>query len=137
MTGTQTQMACERCGSVYFHEAEFAQYRGGMYSSGAGGEISQTSDLPQRIRICICGEPVPDPNIRRARRDAGSFSQCVALAKAHRAKQQPEALLHALLAELAGKKELAEAQERLANIELALQVLAAEVIKEVKGKSKA
>jgi hypothetical protein len=127
MTGTQMPMACERCGSVYFHEAEFAQYRGGLYSSGAGGDISQISDLPQRIRICICGEPMPDPSIRRTGNDARSFNQCVAQAKAHRARQQPAALLQELLAELAGKQELAVVQERMANIELALQVLTAEV----------
>ena len=75
---------------------------------------------------------MPEPNIRPSGPEARSFSQCVAAAKAHRAKQQPEALLQELLAELAGKKELAEAQERLANIELALQVLAAEAIKSKK-----
>ena len=99
----------------------------GNFSPGAGAEISQISDLPQRIRICICGEPMPDRSIRRIGPDAGSFNQCVAQAKAHRARQQPAALLQELLAELAGKQELAEAQERMANIELALQVLAAEV----------
>ena len=40
---------------------------------------------------------------------------------------QPAALLQELLTELDGKQELAEAQERMANIELALQVLTAEV----------
>jgi hypothetical protein len=128
MKRTQMTMACERCGSVYFHEAEFAQYRGGLYSSGAGGEISQISDLPQRIWICICGEPMPDPSIRRIGPDASSFNQCVAKAKAHRARQQPEALLQELLAELAAKKQLEEVQERLANIELALQAIAAEAM---------
>ena len=124
-----TQMACERCGSVYFHEAEFAQYRGGMYSWGAGGGLSPFTDLPQRIWICICGEPMPDPSIRRSGEDARSFNQCVEKAKAHRARQQPEALLQELLATLATKKELAEAQERLARIELALQVITLEAIK--------
>ncbi|HEV8491605.1 MAG TPA: hypothetical protein VGR76_05010, partial [Candidatus Angelobacter sp.] len=124
MKRTPMPMACERCGSLYFHEAEFAQYRGGLYSSGAGGEISQLTELPQRIWICICGEPVSDPSIRRTGADARSFNQCVAQAKAHRARQQPAALLKELLAELAGKQELAEAEERLANIELALQVIA-------------
>ena len=129
MKRTQTPVACERCGSVYFHEAEFAQYRGGMYSSGAGGELSQLTDVPQRIRICICGEPMPDPSIRRLGEDARSFNQCVEKAKAHRARQQPEALLQELLATLATKKELAEAQERLANIELAMQAITLEAIK--------
>jgi hypothetical protein len=129
---TQTPVACERCGSVYFHEAEFAQYRGGMYSWGAGGELSQVSDVPQRIRICVCGEPMPDTSIRRLGPDAHSFSQCVAAAKAHRARQQPEALLQELLTELAGKKELAEAQERLATIELALQEITAEATQSCK-----
>jgi hypothetical protein len=124
-----TQMACERCGSVYFHEAEFAQYRGGMYSWGAGGELSPFTELPQRIWICICGEPMPDPSKRRAGPDGRSFNQCVEKAKAHRARQQPEALLQELLATLATKKELAEAQERLANIELALKVITLEAIK--------
>ena len=129
MKRAQPPVACDRCGSVYFHEAEFAQYRGGMYSSGAGGELSQLSDVPQRIRICICGEPMPDPNMRRAGPDGRSFNQCVAKAKAHRARQQPEALLQELLATLATKKELAEAQERLARIELALQAITLEAIK--------
>jgi hypothetical protein len=129
MKRTQTPVTCGRCGSVYLHEAEFKQYRGGFSSSAAGGELSPVSDLPQRIFICICGEPMPDPGIRRIGKDASSFSQSVAAAKAHLARQQPEALLQELLAKLAPKKELAEAKERLANIELALKVIMAEAIK--------
>ena len=104
MKRKETPVACERCGSMYFQEAEFRQYRGGMYSSGAGGELSQLTDAP-------------------------SFNQCVEKAKAHRARQQPEALLQELLATLATKKELAEAQERLANIKLAMQAITLEAIK--------
>jgi hypothetical protein len=90
MKRTPTPVTCDRCGSVYLHEAEFKQYRGGFYSSGVGGEISPISHVPQRIWICICGEPVPDPSIRRAGQDARSFSQSVAAAKAYRARQRPE-----------------------------------------------
>jgi hypothetical protein len=128
MKKPQTPVKC-RCGSVYFHETEFREYRSGLSSSGVGGEISPLTNLPQRIRICICGEPKPDPSVRSASQDARSFSQSVAAAKAHRARQQPEALLQELLADLAPKKELAEAKERLANIELALKVILAEAIK--------
>lgn len=120
-----TPVACERCGSVYFQEAEFRQYREQLYSSGVGGGVSPVTDLPQGIRICICGEPMPDTGIRRMGSDARSFTMCVAAAKAHRARQQPAALLQELLAELATKEELAEAQERLGNLEKALQVITA------------
>ena len=123
MKHTQKPVTCDRCGSVYFQEAEFAQYRGGLYSAGVGGEISRVSDLPQPIWICLCGEPMPDPSLKRNGPDARSFSQSVAAAKAQLARQRPEALLQELLAELAPKKELAEAQERLAIIELALKVI--------------
>lgn len=127
MKRTQTLVTCDHCGSVYFHEAEFKEYRGEMYSSGVGGAICQLSDLPQRIRVCVCGEPVPDPSIRRAGPDARNFTQCVAQAKAHRARQRPAALLQELLGELAGKTELAATQERLANLEQALKVITAEM----------
>jgi hypothetical protein len=132
MKRTQTPLACDRCGSVYFQEAEFGQYRGGLYSSAPGGEISHLTDLPQRARICICGEPMPDTSIRPTGEDARSFAQSVAAAKAHRARQQPDALLQELLAELAAKKHLAEAQQRLAAIELALQAITAEAIESSK-----
>jgi hypothetical protein len=118
-----TPVACERCGSLYFYQAEFRQYREMLYSSGAVGGLS-VSAQSQQIRICICGEPRPDAG-QRSGEDAHSFEKCVVVAKALRAKQQPEALLQELLAELATKKELAEAQERLASLEQALQAITA------------
>ena len=121
-----TPVVCERCGSEYFYQAKFRQYREMLSSSGAGGGLSTVSDQSQPIRICICGEPMPEEGIRRAGDDARSFSRSVVAAKAHRAKQQPAALLQELLAELATKKELSEAQERLANLEQALQAITAE-----------
>jgi hypothetical protein len=126
MTQPPTSIACERCGSVYFHQAEFRQYREGLYSSAAGGGLSPVSDLPQLIRICICGEPLPDSGIRRLGDYARSFNQSVRAAKSHRAKQQPEALLEELQKALATRKELAETQQRLANLEKAILVITAE-----------
>jgi hypothetical protein len=134
MKPTVMPMPCERCGSVYFQEAEFRQYRGGMYSSGGGEGLSPVTELPQRICICICGEPMPDASIRRRGDDARSFTKWMAAAKAHRAKQEPEALLRELRAQLATKQELAETQERLANLEQALRVIAAEPAKARKRK---
>jgi hypothetical protein len=74
MTRPPTSIACERGGSVYFHQAEFRQYCEQLYSSAAGGGLSSSTDLPQLIRICICGEPLPDSGIRRAGDDARSFN---------------------------------------------------------------
>ena len=98
MKRKQTTVACERCGSVYFQEAELRQYRGGLYSSGVGGELSPISEMSQPLWICICGEPLPDASIRRVGEDARSFHKSVEAAKAHRARQRPEALLQELLA---------------------------------------
>ena len=126
MTPPPTPVACERCGPLYFCLADFRQYYMLYSSSAGGGGFSTISAQSQQLRICICGEPLPETGVRRSGDDARLFKACVAAAKAHRAKQQPEALLQELLAELALKKDLAEAQERLANLERALRAIMAQ-----------
>jgi hypothetical protein len=100
--------------------------RGEFSRNTAAGYIPRGRRGHQPDSICPSGAGShprrTDGSSTDARSDARSFNQCVAKAKAHRARQQPAALLKELLAELAGKRELAEAQVRLGRGELALRV---------------
>jgi hypothetical protein len=53
---------CPSCGSTWFREETFNQYRAETYSSRAGGELEVISEMPQTLRVCLCGAPLP-PNI--------------------------------------------------------------------------
>jgi hypothetical protein len=53
---------CDRCGSNWFQEVEYNQYKGATYSSAPGGEIEQINQMPMRIRVCLCGKPYR-PNV--------------------------------------------------------------------------
>lgn len=52
---------CPSCGSTWFREETFNQYRAETYSS-PGGELEVISEMPQTLRVCLCGAPLP-PNV--------------------------------------------------------------------------
>ncbi len=58
------QVCCEQCGSVYFAQSEFRQYR---YQYGAlpGGDLSPVTEDPIRVLVCICGNPMEQGTLRR------------------------------------------------------------------------
>jgi hypothetical protein len=53
---------CPSCGSTWFRDETFNQYRAETYSSRAGGELEVISEMPQTLRVCLCGAPLP-PNV--------------------------------------------------------------------------
>jgi len=53
---------CPSCGSTWFREETFNQYRKETYSSRAGGDLEVISEMPQTLRVCLCGRPL-SPNI--------------------------------------------------------------------------
>jgi hypothetical protein len=55
-------VVCPHCGSRWFREATFNQYSQGLYSSVPGGELATVSNMPQTLRICLCGQPL-NPNV--------------------------------------------------------------------------
>ena len=53
---------CPSCGSTWFREETFNQYRAETYSARAGGDLEVISEMPQTLRVCLCGRPL-SPNI--------------------------------------------------------------------------
>ncbi len=50
-------IVCTRCGSAFFREVEFNQYSDIAMGSGTGGDIRVISQMPQALRVCLCGFP--------------------------------------------------------------------------------
>jgi len=50
---------CPRCGSTWFAELNFQQYKANVYSYGPGGDLQVASVTSVPIRVCICGFPLP------------------------------------------------------------------------------
>ncbi len=79
-------IACPHCGSTWFAELTFNQYAKGLYSVGAGGDLSVISTMPHTVRFCLCGR-VDAPNLsgvrggRHASGEQQSFLE--SLRKAH------------------------------------------------------
>lgn len=53
---------CASCGSTWFEEITFNQFRAGTYSSTPGGSHEPLSPMPMTILRCLCGQPAV-PNI--------------------------------------------------------------------------
>jgi hypothetical protein len=87
MTGVDQQLCCEKCGSVYFQEAEFKEYYAGMYSATPGEELHPISGPQVPVRVCLCGHPMPrrapDRDIRQR------FQVSVKAALDFRSAQEP------------------------------------------------
>ena len=54
--------SCARCGSTWFREAVFNQYKANLYSAAPGGDLEVISEMPMTIKICLCGFPAV-PNV--------------------------------------------------------------------------
>jgi hypothetical protein len=88
--------ACERCGSTWFAEITFNQYRRGQYSASPGGGLETINVMPMPTLVCLCGFPVllgmggtrggPTPN-----KDLTSYDASVRAAQTHLLEvQQPQ-----------------------------------------------
>lgn len=53
---------CPQCGSTWFAELQFRQYKANVYSYGPGGDLQPVSPAPVPMRACLCGY-VLEPNI--------------------------------------------------------------------------
>ena len=52
-------MECPKCHGVHFQEAEFKQYHQGTSSANVGGELFAVIEHGPRVRVCLCGHPMP------------------------------------------------------------------------------
>jgi hypothetical protein len=48
---------CPKCGSTFFQEVEFRQYR--VHASAVPEGGLQPSDELRHMKMCMCGEPMP------------------------------------------------------------------------------
>src|SRR5436309_15487937 len=82
---------CPHCGSLWFQEVTFHKYSPTAYASA---ELEPKENMPQTIRVCLCGWPCkPSSQVRAGRTpndDIKSFLESVELA-AKRAYEGPQA----------------------------------------------
>jgi hypothetical protein len=120
----RNQLCCERCGSVYFVEAEFRQYRE-MSSSMPGGDLSPVTEASIRALICICGHPIPPGNLRgqsMSREDHASFHRSFEVARQYREVAQPQAIIGRLAESFAGREKYEKLAEQIAKLEAILRL---------------
>jgi len=106
-------VVCPRCGSLWFQEVTFHKYSSTAYASA---ELEPKENMPQTIRVCLCGWPCkPSAQVRAGRTpndDIKSFLESVELA-VKRAYEGPQATeLQKQIAKL--KEELRQALEHVA-----------------------
>ena len=123
MRGTMAtrDLQCEKCGSVFFQEAEFRQYRGSVYSSAPGGAMYalESENGPVRACVCLCGHPTLfRSGVRRAPAD---FRDSLVAALRRRATSAPEALQASLAEEFASTEGMAELKSKLARLQEIVQ----------------
>ena len=106
------QVRCEKCGSTYFVEAQFRQYRT-MPSSMPGGDLSPVTEDPIRMLVCMCGNPIPPGKLRKfsiPREQADNFDRSLNAARQFREVADPQAMMGRLSETFASR----EAHDRLA-----------------------
>ena len=85
-TAIDENTKCARCGSSWFLEGHFNQYRANVYGANPGADLSLSSTMSFPIRICLCGMPVAPnlggaiPSGRTIKENTQSFSVSVAAA---------------------------------------------------------
>lgn len=65
---------CPDCGSSWFAELQFQQYRANVYSYGPGGDLQVASPTSIPVRFCLCGR-VLEPNITTQGVGRGTLSR--------------------------------------------------------------
>ena len=118
-------LRCEKCGSEFFQEAEFRQYRGNAYSAAPGGAMYPLDGEggPARVCLCLCGHPIP--LLRRSIRSVpASFSESLTAALRCRAASDPAALEAKLKKAFSSAQEMAEWERKLAQLREVVQLCA-------------
>lgn len=110
---------CPRCGSNYFQEVEYRQYRKQMYSSAPGGNLSPVSELSFRALVCLCGHVIANHHSQWGARlpEGAAFYDSVTKAAACREARDPEKLQQALVSTYASRTDLENLLQRLGDIE--------------------
>ena len=127
LTERQAEAAvCDNCGSSWFCEVEFNQYRSGTYSSAPGGDLDVINPMPMRIRVCACGKPYR-PNVggafhggRTPNEQMGSFAGSLEKAIAAFESNSTEASV-AMVVQAALNQVLTPYEIRIAELEGLLQ----------------
>jgi hypothetical protein len=114
------QLQCEKCGSSYFVEGHFKQYRP-QYSASPGGDLSPLSENPVRALVCVCGHPIVPGRLRsQAPGDYKSFEKSLEAARQYRERTNPEAILRRIVELYATKSQHDELAERINKLETIL-----------------
>jgi nucleoid DNA-binding protein len=114
---------CEKCGSSYFVEGQFKQYRPG-HSTAPGGDISSLSEYPVKALVCLCGQPVPPGPRRRfgpgESENSKSFRKSFEAARQYREHTGPKAILLRVAGLYASLEQHDELAERIAKLQAIL-----------------
>src|SRR5947209_5977278 len=114
---------CPKCGSLHFHQAEFRRYRGEMYSSAPGGDLSAIS-LPLLARICVCGYPIPDiPRVSIPVEERRLFHASATAALAYLDQSDSRQIRKDLAKNFATREELQELRKRLERFDSILKLI--------------
>ena len=119
------QLWCEKCGLIYFVEAQFRQYRK-MSSSMPGGDLMPHTENPIPMLVCMCGNLVPPGKLRNlsiSREQDDNFQKSLAAARQYREGAHPEAMISRLSQSYASREAHDRLAERIASLEGILRAL--------------
>ena len=124
------QLLCEKCGSSYFMEAEFRQYRKRPSSMPGGDLLTNSENDPIRMLVCMCGNPIQPGKQRRplsiSREEDANFQKSAEAARQYREVAHPQAIIGSLSQSFASKGAHDRLAGRIANLEGILWALALE-----------
>jgi hypothetical protein len=116
MQKSEDVLVCPKCGGVHFQEAEFRQYHEGTYSAIPGGEPYLVPQDGPRVRVCLCGHPVPIATRAVEERRRENFAASLQMALAYRNRLDANALEAAILQFYADKQDALELNQKLAHL---------------------
>lgn len=116
-------ISCTKCGSGYFQEVTYNKYSDIAMGSGTGGDIRVISDVPQMLRVCLCGYPY-NPNLtgtrgRVATAELQAFQRSLKMAHeylAHVATKPEATNFSDFTSKFAGVQELKDLQDLVGEI---------------------
>ncbi len=119
MAAEQEQaMVCPECGSTFFQDAQFNQYRTGAIAAIPVIETFEVAETGPWIRICLCGHPIGIPpgktSVTRANR--ASFEETWQNALAYRAVLTPDTMERAILQQYATRGDAQELYHKLSRL---------------------
>ena len=109
---------CPKCGSTFFRDEEYRQYR--VYASAVPGGGLQPSDEVRRIKTCMCGEPMPVNIVGRFDKVGRSLKESLAMARQYRESREPDKILAELALTFITRTEFQALVQRLDTLQTIL-----------------